>query len=945
MTTRRFLPLLLLTLTACAGFNAHAEEDEGDEPTLKSLRSRTLNIQKQAMPEGQMEKSIEGYRTFLQSSLGGAMRREALRRLADRMIEQLEKTEEAAAEGKPAEALIKDASYENAIKLYNDALKAYPNYPGNDHILYQLARAYESNGQPKQALWAMDSIVKNHPHSSYIAEIHFRRAELAFLTNDFDKAITAYESVIQKGPAEQFYLISIYKAGWSYFKKRDYPNALNKFIGLLNTMTAEAALDDLIADVPTFNAGQREMYKDTLRVIGISMTHQDDPIGYLGRYLDTLAEQPRYDFKIYESLAGLYQYQDLHLEAANVYQAFNKRYPGHPQAPFFQVIAIESYKKARQFEQARNASVKFATLYGFDSKFWDSNRPVVLREQLTPYLRTYLNELSLHYHAEMQKNPTAENRDNAIKWYRAYLTSFPNDQDSARINFLLAELLYESGNYSAAAQEYNKTAYNYGPHEKAREAAYAAILAYDKQRENLSGEERKAWEENAVANALHFAKVYPKDERIPAVLTKAAQDLYAVEARETAVKAAQVVLNLDNAKPEMKRAAYLVLGHTNFEAGKYAHAEKAYASALQTLSKSDPEHQDVLDRLAASIYKQAEAARDQKNLRGAIREFQRLAEVAPASSLRHTAEYDAAAAMLALKDWAPAIKILERLRNTEIGQRYGQEITQKLTVAYLETGQNQLAAGELLRLSSYQGDAEVQREAVWRSAELYEKASDLPGAIQAFESYVQRFPTPVDANIEAQYKLAQLNKSLKQHDRYIGWLKYVIDADQKAGAAATTRTRFLAGSASMALADMEFDRYREVRIVEPVKENLARKKELMQQAVNAYGRSSEYNIAELTTAATYNIAEIYRDFGSALLKSERPKGLDSDEREMYDLMLEEQAFPFEEKAIGLHEKNAERVRSKIYDKWVKLSYQVLAEANPGRYKKIEKVKNYIEILN
>ncbi len=945
MSSRRFLPLLLALLAAGAGFTAQAQQEENGEPTLKSLRERTLTIKKQAMPEGRMEKSIEGYRTFLQSSLGGAMRREALRRLADRMIEQLERMEEAAAEGKQLEAVIKDASYENAIKLYNDALKAYPDYPGNDHVLYQLARAYETNNQPKQALWAMDSIIKNHPHSRYIAEIHFRRAELAFLTGDYTKAVAGYESVIEKGPQEQFYLISLYKAGWSYFKKKDYPNALNKFVGLLNTLTRDAALEDLISDIPTFNAGQREMYKDTLRVIGISMTHQDDPVGYLGRYLDTLPEQPRYDFKIYEALAGLYQYQDLYPEAANVYQAYNKRYPGHPQAPFFQVMAIESYKKGRQTEQAMNASVKFVSLYGFQSKFWDSNRPQVLREQLTPYLRGYLNELSLHYHAEMQKNPTADNRDSAIKWYRAYLASFPNDTESARINFLLAELLYESGNYSEAAQEYNKTAYNYGPHDKSREAAYAAILAYDKQRENLSGEERKAWEENAVSNALHFAKVYPKDERIPAVLTKAAQDLYAVDARETAVKAAQVVLGLDNAKPEMKRSAHLVLGHSNFEAGKYAHAEKSYASALGTMSKSEPEYQDVLDRLAASIYKQAEAARDQKNLRGAIREFQRLVEVAPTSNVRHTAEYDAAAALLALKDWAPAIKILERLRNTEIGQRYGQEITQKLTVAYLETGQNHLAAGELLRLSSYQGDAEVQREAVWRSAELYEKAGDLPGAIQAFESYVNRFPTPLDANIEAQYKLAELNKSLKEYDRYTGWLKYVVDADLKAGASATARTRFLAGSASMALADLEFDRYRQVRIVEPVKENLALKKDLMQKAVAAYGKSSEYNIAELTTAATFKIAEIYRDFGGALLKSERPKGLDSEEREMYDLMLEEQAFPFEEKAIGLHEKNAERVRSKIYDKWVKMSYGILAEVNPGRYNKLEKVRKYIEILN
>ena len=41
------------------------------------------------------------------------------------------------------------------------------------------------------------------------------------------------------------------------------------------------------------------------------------------------------------------------------------------------------------------------------------------------------------------------------------------------------------------------------------------------------------------------------------------------------------------------------------------------------------------------------------------------------------------------------------------------------------------------------------------------------------------------------------------------------------------------------------------------------------------------------------------------------------EREQYDVMLEEQAYPFEEKAIGLHETNAARAPQGLYDRWVR----------------------------
>ena len=53
-----------------------------------------------------------------------------------------------------------------------------------------------------------------------------------------------------------------------------------------------------------------------------------------------------------------------------------------------------------------------------------------------------------------------------------------------------------------------------------------------------------------------------------------------------------------------------------------------------------------------------------------------------------------------------------------------------------------------------------------------------------------------------------------------------------------------------------------------------------------------------------------------MLGSQRPKKLSKAELEQYNVMLEEQAFPFEEKATELHEVNARRAAAGIYDKWV-----------------------------
>jgi cellulose synthase operon protein C len=94
-------------------------------------------------------------------------------------------------------------------------------------------------------------------------------------------------------------------------------------------------------------------------------------------------------------------------------------------------------------------------------------------------------------------------------------------------------------------------------------------------------------------------------------------------------------------------------------------------------------------------------------------------------------------------------------------------------------------------------------------------------------------------------------------------------------------------------------------------------------------------VAGVTTAAGFAMADLYRDFGRALLESQRPRDLTAEEIEQYDLLLEEQAFPFEEKAIAIHERNARLAADGTYDEWVRASYAELARMKPGRYARAE----------
>ena len=109
----------------------------------------------------------------------------------------------------------------------------------------------------------------------------------------------------------------------------------------------------------------------------------------------------------------------------------------------------------------------------------------------------------------------------------------------------------------------------------------------------------------------------------------------------------------------------------------------------------------------------------------------------------------------------------------------------------------------------------------------------------------------------------------------------------------------------------------------------------MDVALGGFDALVSYEVAEVTAAATYYMAEIYGHFSDALVASERPTGLSEAELSAYELVIEEEAFPFEEQSIAVHQENLELMRVDVFNEWVQRSMGKLAVLMPGRYAKFE----------
>src|SRR5882672_3565806 len=607
--TRSLAILLIVSCTAVLGAASprpiRAENAPKKPATIKDLEGQQVDISKDPPQGVDTSKTMDSYRRFLDLNAGdAALRSEALRRLGDLNLESSE-SERIERELVTNEGL----RATEAIHLYSALLKTYPKYERNDSVLYQLARAYELNAQPDKAMASLDQLVATYPNSHYLDETQFRRGELLFSNKAYPKAQNAYEAVIKIGASSGFYNQSLYKHGWSLFKQGENERSLDSFVGVLDSVLVSKHNPPQLVELETLSRPNRELVEDTFRVMSITFSYLDGPksIDAFVKRRTPPGQLPQpYSYLMYARLGDLYMEKERYTDAADSYRAFVSQDRNNEKAPLLEMQAIEAYQKGGFPQLVLQGKKEFVENYSFGTAYWQGRDPKN-EPKVVAVLKTNLKDVAQYYHAQAQRSKSVADYQEAAKWYRSYLTSFPDDPDSAVTNYLLADTLYESKQYLDAAKEYESTAYHYGNHERAAAAGYAAIIAYGKQEETLNGDAKAAVHSRSVDSSLKFAQAFPAHPESAAVLTRAATDLYTVKDYPRATAAAEALLARQPPVDVTKqRVAWTVIGNADFDQGVFDKAETAYVQAQALMPANDPERAVIVERLAASIYKQGE---------------------------------------------------------------------------------------------------------------------------------------------------------------------------------------------------------------------------------------------------------------------------------------------------------------------------------------------------
>ena len=177
------------------------------------------------------------------------------------------------------------------------------------------------------------------------------------------------------------------------------------------------------------------------------------------------------------------------------------------------------------------------------------------------------------------------------------------------MNFLLAEILFETRQYAEAIDAYEKTAYGYDPHKDAAEAGYAALVTYDSLYKQSNAGQQKALQQKRIESAVFFTTTFSDDPRVAAVEMQSAQQFFTWKQYPAAIESAQRLIDNPKVNRENRREAWGILADSQFSTQDYTAAETSYQALLGFISKQDKQYKAVREQVAASIYKQGELTR------------------------------------------------------------------------------------------------------------------------------------------------------------------------------------------------------------------------------------------------------------------------------------------------------------------------------------------------
>jgi TolA-binding protein len=719
-----------------------------------------------------------------------------------------------------------EPSFEKTIGLHRDLLSRFPNYRLADAARYLLGYCYGEQGQTDEALAAYLELTEKHPDSKFLAEVWTRVGEIYFdgnTTEALKKAIAAYQKVRQY-PDSPYYDKALYKIAWTYYRLDLFDEAVASFIELVDYADEQKRL--------TGTSGS-ELRAEAIQYIAISLA--DDEWGGLERAKAVLEpiEAKEYTGELWKRYGEILYDQTRYALAIDVLRYTLKKYPNAPYNPEAQSKIVNAYEQLRDFDGATAAREELVQNYSQGSAWYEANKDdreaIATAESLTER-SLYTAAIFRHQQAQAHKQAGRLSQAKtqylaAADAYKKYLDRFPQSKNAYDFQFFLAECLYYSGDYLAAAKQYDAVRDSKLDNKHLEAAALSSVISYEKEIEGQvkgnklpdypvrTAAERKdkAIEPKEIApvrkelisSSDRFATILPKSERAPAVRYRAAEIFYKHDQLDEARRRFEQVVAEYPASEVARYASNLII-ESYLAVQDWESVEKwsqRLIEVAQTAGVKDGEEKaktDFIDSLktfkVGAQFKQAEEYDAAGKFEEAADTYVRLVDDNPKHEFADKALFNAAVAYEKVKRFDTASRIYQRIYDQYASSELAPRSLFRVGINAEKGFDFPQAIIAYQRLVERYPDSENRADALYNLAVVLENQQDYAKAAEAFKRYATTFPSRDDAG-DIYFRAAlvyekmtawndmvtTLGDYIKKYDKVASQKERIIEAHKKIG--------------------------------------------------------------------------------------------------------------------------------------------------------------------
>lgn len=359
-----------------------------------------------------------------------------------------------------------------AIENYVAATQ-YALYARMDEVLFRLGTLLQIANREDKAREFFHRLVKDYPQSRYVPNAYLSFADYFFAKGEMSSALAFYEKVAEF-PRSHVFGFALYKKGWAQINLGAFKAALGTFVNLIER--CQAGQIDRTQRVPLEKEARRDLVKAYVRTPGASPDKAWEFFQRVGG-----REAPT----MLEVLAELYWEQGMAADSSRAYRRLMALTPQAQSLCAWQGKVLRNTLSAGSEPEQVQELVRLGSGYRY-LRSLSGVRTDVLDECRNQYHDT-AREMAFVLHKQAQRLKRLATYQLAARVYREFLDAFESEKSSVEVAFYLAECLWQiaslspasdTARWSEAAEEYTRVIHLDPASRFVKEAAYAAVLAW-----------------------------------------------------------------------------------------------------------------------------------------------------------------------------------------------------------------------------------------------------------------------------------------------------------------------------------------------------------------------------------------------------------------------------------------------------------------------------------